>query len=147
MSFSLERRWSSRTFRYGYLVTTSPQSPVLPSAASSLRLDYRLRVPPALMVWRAVCTRPGNVFTAACWSAITSDSDFTQAGCSLRSELRSGFWGSLHLAASLPSVTDHCSTCVAQDIRGMMTWRHPRLPPGCPRQSPMSPQLNVSNMG
>ena len=35
----------SRRFSYGYLVTTSPQSPVLPSAASSLRLDYRLRVP------------------------------------------------------------------------------------------------------
>ena len=32
---SIERRWSSRTFRYGYLVTTSPQSPILPSAASS----------------------------------------------------------------------------------------------------------------
>ena len=28
--FSLERRWSSRTFRYGYLVTTSPQSWILP---------------------------------------------------------------------------------------------------------------------
>ena len=28
--FSLERRWSSRTFRYGYLVTTSPQSLSLP---------------------------------------------------------------------------------------------------------------------
>ena len=28
--FSLERRWSSRTFRYGYLVTTSPQSSILP---------------------------------------------------------------------------------------------------------------------
>ena len=28
--FSLERRWSSRTFRYGYLVTTSPQSLVSP---------------------------------------------------------------------------------------------------------------------
>ena len=28
--YSLERRWSSRTFRYGYLVTTSPQSSVLP---------------------------------------------------------------------------------------------------------------------
>jgi len=27
---SLERRWSSRTFRYGYLVTTSPQSSTLP---------------------------------------------------------------------------------------------------------------------
>ena len=26
LMFSLERRWSSRTFRYGYLVTTSPQS-------------------------------------------------------------------------------------------------------------------------
>ena len=73
---SLERRWSSRTFRYGYLVTTSPQSPVLPSATPSLRLGYGLRVPPALMVWRAVCTRPGNVFTAACWSAITSNSGF-----------------------------------------------------------------------
>jgi len=24
--YSLERRWSSRTFPYGYLVTTSPQS-------------------------------------------------------------------------------------------------------------------------
>ena len=98
---SLERRWSSRTFRYGYLVTTSPQSPVLPSAASSLRLDYRLRVPPALMVWRAVCTRPGNVFTAACWSAITSNSDFMQASCSLQSELRRCFWVLLHLAVLL----------------------------------------------
>ena len=31
----LERRWSSRTFRYGYLVTTSPQLSDLPSAAPS----------------------------------------------------------------------------------------------------------------
>ena len=29
-ALSLERRWSSRTFRYGYLVTTSPQSSVPP---------------------------------------------------------------------------------------------------------------------
>jgi len=29
-STSLERRWSSRTFRYGYLVTTSPQSWISP---------------------------------------------------------------------------------------------------------------------
>ena len=35
LSFSLERRWSSRTFRYGYLVTTSPQSLILPSTAAS----------------------------------------------------------------------------------------------------------------
>ena len=33
--FSLERRRSSRTFRYGYLVTTSPQLSDLPSAAPS----------------------------------------------------------------------------------------------------------------
>ena len=26
--------------------------------------------------------------------------------------------------------TCHCSTCVALDIRGMMIWRHPHLPPG-----------------
>ena len=72
--FSIERRWSSRTFRYGYLVTTSPQSLASPSAAPSLRLGHRLRVLPTPMVWRAVCTRPGNVFTATFWFAITSDS-------------------------------------------------------------------------
>ena len=75
-NFSLERRWSSRTFRYGYLVTTSPQSSTPPSTAAPLRLAHRLRVLSTLMVWRAVCTRPGNVFTAACWSAITSNSNF-----------------------------------------------------------------------
>ena len=74
--FFLERRWSSRTFRYGYLVTTSPQLSILPSAAPSLRLGHWLRALPTPMVWRAVCTRPGNVFTAAFWSAITSDSSF-----------------------------------------------------------------------
>ena len=73
---SLERRWSSRTFRYGYLVTTSPQLPAPPSAAPSLRLGHWLRAFPTPMVWRAVCTRPGNVFTATFWFAITSDSSF-----------------------------------------------------------------------
>jgi len=34
--FPLERRWSSRTFRYGYLVTTSPQSPTTPWLPASL---------------------------------------------------------------------------------------------------------------
>src|SRR5699024_9020117 len=33
LRLSLERRGSSRTFRYGYLVTTSPQSLPPPSAA------------------------------------------------------------------------------------------------------------------
>src|SRR3954463_10696305 len=35
---SLERRGSSRTFRYGYLVTTSSQSPAPPSTAPSTRV-------------------------------------------------------------------------------------------------------------
>ena len=74
--FSIERRWSSRTFRYGYLVTTSPQLSVPPSAAPSLRLGHWLRALLTPMVWRAVCTRPGNVFTATFWFAITSDSSF-----------------------------------------------------------------------
>jgi len=68
---SLERRWSSRRFPYGYLVTTSPQSPTIPWAPASLRLAQRLLVQLAFVVWRAVCTRPGNVFSAACWSALT----------------------------------------------------------------------------
>ena len=88
---SLERRWSSRRFSYGYLVTTSPQLSTPPSAAGSLRLPHGLRVLPTLMVWRAVCTRPGNVFTATCWFAITSNSNFMQAGFSLQSELGAVF--------------------------------------------------------
>ena len=100
---SLERRWSSRTFRYGYLVTTSPQLSILPSAAPSLRLGHWLRALPTPMVWRAVCTRPGNVFTATFWFAITSDSSFVKSSCRLQSELWTGVLVSLHLAASPPS--------------------------------------------
>ena len=101
---SLERRWSSRTFRYGYLVTTSPQSSVPPSAAPSLRLGHWLRALLTPMVWRAVCTRPGNVFTAAFWSAITSDSSFVQSSCRLQSELGRYFWDLPTLTGSLPFV-------------------------------------------
>jgi hypothetical protein len=38
VSCSLERRLSSRTFRYGYLVTTSSQSPAPPSTTPSSTL-------------------------------------------------------------------------------------------------------------
>ena len=47
-----------------------------------------LKVEPTPMVWRAVCTRPGNVFTAARWSAITSNSSFMHSSCRVQSELR-----------------------------------------------------------
>ena len=53
-----------------------------------LTLNYRLWVKSTLMVWQAVCTRPGNVFTAAFWSAITSDSSFMPSSCRGQSELR-----------------------------------------------------------
>ena len=102
--FSLERRWSSRTFRYGYLVTTSPQSLILPSTAATLRFAHRLRVLQAPMVWRAVCTRPGNAFTAAFWSAITSNSIFMYSSCRVQSELRKAFWGLLNITILLPFV-------------------------------------------
>ena len=67
-------------------------------------LAHRLRVKPTFVVWRAVCTRPGNAFTLACWSRITSDSDFMQSSCRLQSGLGRVFWDSLHLTASLPFV-------------------------------------------
>ncbi len=47
-----------------------------------------LKIEPTSMVWRAVCTRPGNVFTAARWSAITSNSSFMYSSCRVQSELR-----------------------------------------------------------
>ena len=40
-----------------------------------------LRAKPIPRVWRAVCTGPGYIFTAACWSAITSDSNFMFPSC------------------------------------------------------------------
>ena len=39
LHFSIERRWSSRRFSYGYLVTTSPQSLALPSTAASYNVS------------------------------------------------------------------------------------------------------------
>ena len=68
-------------------------------------LAHGLRVSPTLMVWRAVCTRPGNVFTAVCWPAITSNSGFMKSNFRLQSELRMLFWVLLHITISLPSVT------------------------------------------
>jgi len=40
-------------------------------ACLSCELARRLLVQSAFVMWRAVCTRPGNVFTAPIWCAIT----------------------------------------------------------------------------
>ena len=86
---SLERRWSSRRFSYSYLVTTSPQSPFIPSASAPFTGQLRwFRVQTAFVVWRAVCTRSENVFTASFWYAITSDFNFMRSSCRPQSELR-----------------------------------------------------------
>ncbi len=68
------------------------------------RLNYPLLLQPTPMVWRAVCTRPGNVFTVTFWFTITSDSDFMESSCRLQSGLRRTFWDSLTIASLLPSV-------------------------------------------
>jgi len=39
----------------------------------------------------------------------------------------------------------HCSTCVAQHVRAMRTWRHPHLPPAYHWQFFQSAQLNDGN--
>jgi len=44
------------------------------------------------------------------------------------------FWrlASCHQVAALCTI--HCNTCVALDIRAVLTWRHPHLPHGLHRQ-------------
>jgi len=51
-----------------------------------------------LVVWRAVCTRPGNAFTVAFWSTITSNSNFMHSSCRVQSELGQAFWVSHDIA-------------------------------------------------
>jgi hypothetical protein len=43
---------------------------------------------PIPMMWRVVCTGPEYIFTAACWSVVTSDSNFMFSCCREQSELR-----------------------------------------------------------
>ena len=64
-------------------------------------LGYHLRVLQTFVAWRAVCTTPGNVFTATFWFAITSDSNFMKSSCRLQSELRLAFSVLLPLTSSL----------------------------------------------
>ena len=106
-------------------------------------LGYRLQVLQTPMAWRAVCTTPGNVFTPTFWFGITSNSNFMRSSYRPQSGLRSAFRDWLHvtmLQLVVPTIvarlyhvaarcTDHCSTPVALDVRGMMIWRHPHLPP------------------
>jgi len=69
---SLERRWSSRSFRYGYLVTTSSQSPAPPSTAAPPKgwpTGFRC----CRLSWRdGRCVQgPGTYSPQYCWPAVT----------------------------------------------------------------------------
>ncbi len=52
------------------------------------------------------------------WFAITSDSSFMKANCSLQSELRIVLMGLAPSCDLAAHCTIHCSTCVAQGVRG-----------------------------
>ena len=133
-SFSLERRWSSRTFRYGYLVTTSPQSLILPSTAASISWLTGFGYPQLSWCDGRCVQGPGTysrqyadlplLAIPASWRRISAFNP--NLDCFL------GF-AYHHWFASL--CYSHCSTCVAQDIKGMMIWRRPHLPPIYHRQS------------
>ena len=101
-------------------------TPIIPP---TLGRRIGLRVLVTFMVWRAVCTRPGNVFTAACWSAITSDSDFMEASFSLQSELGQALMRFASPRGFAAHCTCHCITFLAQGVREILTWHHPLLPP------------------
>jgi len=128
-------------FPYGYLVTTSYQLQHLqwpeahcPGSEDLQKCISKLCTCSAPIMWRAVCTRLRYKFTVACWSTITSDSTFMLSSCREQSEP-----DDLSRVAPCCHIASHCSrqcsTCVAQPIRAMRTWRHPYLPPVCHWQS------------
>ena len=63
------------------------------------------------------------------WYAFTSDSDFMRSSFRPQSELGPVLMGLAPSCDLAARCTGHCSTCVAQDIRAMLIWRHPHLPP------------------
>ena len=146
-SFFFERRWSSRRFPYGYLVTTSPQSLTLPWSPGSLA-GYLNAVRQNQLPWRdGRCVQdPGT------YSPRHADPRLLAipTSCSRVAENNLNWDNFLRLARPrglAPLCSCHCSTCVAQLVRAMMTWRHPHLPPACHRQSHQSAQLNLMATG
>ena len=79
---------------------------------------------------------PGTYSPWHGWFTVTSDSNFMKSSCRLQSELR------LVLIRFAPhycirfSLYSHCIMGVAPDIRVMLIWRHPHLPPVYNGQSP-----------
>ena len=132
---SLERRWSSRRFSYGYLVTTSPQSSAPPSAAGSLT-GYLTDFGCCRLSWcDGRCVQGPGTYSRQ-YADLPLLAIPTSCGRVAAHNLNWDYlWGFAPAYALAPCCYSHCSTCVAQDIRGMMIWRRPHLPPICHRQS------------
>ena len=121
--------FSRKEVIHPHLPVRMPCYDLTPIISPTLGRRNGLRVLVTLMVWRAVCTRPGNVFTATFWFAITSDSDFKEASFSLLSELGPALVRFASSRDFASHCTGHCSAILAQGVREILTWHHPLLPP------------------
>ena len=74
---------------------------------------------------------PRTYSTRRGWCAFTSDSNFMKANCSLQSELGPVLMGLAPPRGLATLCTGHCIMCVALDVRAMLIWRRPHLPPTC----------------
>ena len=143
-AFPSRRIQSSHRFPYGYLVTTSPQSktppwyaPIRPPKAFVARLVHRSHG------WSLVRCFGRNQFPGCDGRCVQGPGTYSPrhadprllaipTSCSRVAENNPN-WGNLSGFAPPYSLASHCnchcSTCVAQPIRAMRTWRHPHLPP------------------
>ena len=135
---------SSHRFPYGYLVTTSPQSktppwyaPISPPKAFVALVWHRSHG------WSLVRCFGRNQFPGCDGRCVQGPCTYSPrhadprllaipTSCSRVAENNPN-WGNLSGFAPPYSLASHCnchcSTCVAQPIRAMRTWRHPHLPP------------------
>ena len=143
-AFPSRRIQSSHRFPYGYLVTTSPQSKTPPWYAP-------IRPPKAFVAlvvhrshgWSLVRCFGRNQFPGCDGRCVQGPGTYSprhadprllaiSTSCSRVAENNPN-WGNLSGFAPPYSLASHChchcSTCVAQPIRAMRTWRHPHLPP------------------
>ena len=127
------RRWSSRRFPYGYLVTTSPS---LKNLDSNITKNTTSSSKPFLGgVTGGVCKEQGRIHRAI---VIRDYYTFQLHENELQSSIRTttkfrGLPPPFGVGTHCPS---HCSPRVAQRIRGIRTYRRPLLPPIYHRRSP-----------
>ena len=127
-----KRRWSSRRFPYGYLVTTSPSLKNLDSNATTITSSSK---PFLGGVTGGVCKEQGRIHRAI---VIRDYYAFQLHENELQSSIRTTtkFRGLPPPFGVGTHCLSHCSPRVAQRIRGIRTYRRPLLPPIYHRRSP-----------